>query len=538
MKTPVLTRSAWLLAIGATATLLIGAFARFDPTAAEKRDVTIAPPATALAEGQDALESAGGPTFPADLSPGLAEIIRLAQAHVDEGVILSYIQNSGQVYAPSADEILYLSDLGVSQTVLAALFKGNLPTPTPGTPAIAVTTPTGPKLEATPSVPTNSDSSYFYNSLSPYGAWTQVPDYGLAWQPTVETINPDWRPYLDQGQWLDTDSGWYWQSDYTWGWAVFHYGRWANTPRLGWVWVPDKVWAPSWVAWRSTGNYFGWAPLPPGVSLNVLGQLTSFGHAPGTGYGIPASCFAFVSADNFLTRNLFGVVVPALQVGSLFASSTVVENYSIENDKVINGGISRAVVAAAARKSVQTVALHPVATPPAVSGVVNRTALAVYRPDVSAAASAGASEFLINKPRAAVTAALPATEPNPEMVADILPAESPVFPGPQPSEPTVQLPPLRYPAPPPRLGMDMASTAGIETVSPPRHIHHNRNGQAPVQRPASEPPQIEEGPGGSRPAPLALESHRMAEEPRPPAPAPEPSRAAAPQAGGNSKSAK
>ena len=31
----------------------------------------------------------------------------------------------------------------------------------------------------------------------------------------------------------------------------------------GWCWAPDTVWGPSWVTWRYSGDYCGWAPLPP-----------------------------------------------------------------------------------------------------------------------------------------------------------------------------------------------------------------------------------------------------------------------------------
>ena len=59
--------------------------------------------------------------------------------------------------------------------------------------------------------------------------------------------------------------GWYWMSDYSWGWAPFHYGRWFHHARFGWCWMPDTVWGPSWVTWRYSDDYCGWAPLPPGA---------------------------------------------------------------------------------------------------------------------------------------------------------------------------------------------------------------------------------------------------------------------------------
>ena len=556
MSSPGLPTSAWLLAIGATAVLLIGAFARFDPTSAPRTAPAIAPAMATVVDQEGAADAAGEPALPADLSPGLAEIIRLAQAHVDEGVILSFIENSGQAYSPSADEILYLSDLGLSQNVIAALFKGKPPAAPPASQEVAAAPPTLPPLEPSASPAPASDSSLFYKDLAPYGAWVQVPDLGLSWQPTVETINPDWRPYLDHGQWLDSDAGWYWQSDYSWGWAVFHYGRWVKEHRLGWVWVPDKVWAPAWVAWRSTGSYFGWAPLLPGVSLDGLGQLILYGRPLRAGFAFPPSSFVFVSADNFLARNLPRRVVPAPRAAALFADSVVVGNYSVINHKIINGGISREAVAAAARNAPRPVSLLPVSSPPAATGVVNGATLPVYRRDLSAAAPSAASEsspFLINKPRVQPAETRPAPRDDPALPAEALAAESALVPAPPPSgEPVVQLPPLSYAAPPPRRVKQVAYAAANEEVSAPRRIHHQGQGdgvdEAPKAQQVSHQGQGRLDPSeravtAPRAAAPAVEPRRAVEEPRTalpePRPAlPEPVRAAAPPAGASSKSAK
>ena len=106
----------------------------------------------------------------------------------------------------------------------------------------------------------------FYSSLSPYGEWVNVGDYGQCWRPVGVPIG--WRPYVD-GHWIWTDYGWTWASDYPWGWAPFHYGRWAFDPEYGWVWSPGYVWAPAWVEWRWGGGYMGWAPMPPGFHYRV-----------------------------------------------------------------------------------------------------------------------------------------------------------------------------------------------------------------------------------------------------------------------------
>jgi hypothetical protein len=503
MKSPGISTSAWLLTVGTAAILLIGALARFGPATPSNDSPASAP---AEAEPESPPESAGEPALPADLSPGLAEIIRLAKAHVDQEVILAFIQDSGQVYAPTAEEILYLSDLGLPQNVIAALFKvkpASAPRPaqalTPAPPDFAKAAPPPPP---TPPAPT-ADSSFFYDDLAPYGAWVDVPDYGQAWQPTVETIDFEWRPYLDHGQWVDSDSGWYWQSDYSWGWAVFHYGRWVKEVPLGWVWVPDKTWAPAWVAWRSTGSYFGWAPLPPGVSLNVLGQLTFRGHLLGAGFAFPPSSFAFVSANNFLDRNLPRRAVPPARAAAIFAGSSAVENYSVVNNKIINGGISRDAVADAVHKTIQTAAIRSVSSPAAVAGVLDRATLAVYQPAPSKPASSQASPYLINKPHQAAAAA--ADKP--------LPAEAPELPDLPALADSPALPALMTPllgsAPPPGRVTHSAYAVSADDATAPRPVHHREQGGLnPVERPAAPPPRLETG------AAPSVEPRRAVEEPR------------------------
>jgi hypothetical protein len=103
---------------------------------------------------------------------------------------------------------------------------------------------------------------FFYDNLSPYGSWIDVSDYGYCFQPNVAVDNVDWRPYSD-GYWAYTDVGWTWVSYEDFGWATYHYGRWANLDSYGWVWVPGYEWGPAWVSWRTGGDYIGWAPLPP-----------------------------------------------------------------------------------------------------------------------------------------------------------------------------------------------------------------------------------------------------------------------------------
>ncbi len=76
--------------------------------------------------------------------------------------------------------------------------------------------------------------------LAQYGAWQQSPGYGQVWYPQVA---PDWVPYRD-GSWSYVAPwGWTWVDNEPWGFAPFHYGRWAQVDQR-WCWVPTQEGAP------------------------------------------------------------------------------------------------------------------------------------------------------------------------------------------------------------------------------------------------------------------------------------------------------
>ena len=111
----------------------------------------------------------------------------------------------------------------------------------------------------------------FYDALAPYGAWFDSPIYGRVWQPSPLVVGQDFRPYATAGRWLDTEWGWYFDSEFDWGWAPFHYGRWAFDDGLGWLWVPDYTWGPAWVDWRVNDEQIAWLPLlPRGVAVSWI----------------------------------------------------------------------------------------------------------------------------------------------------------------------------------------------------------------------------------------------------------------------------
>ncbi len=106
----------------------------------------------------------------------------------------------------------------------------------------------------------------FYDDLSPYGSWIEYPGYGHVWSPRMAG---EFRPYLTNGYWSYSNEGWLWQSEYSWGWAPFHYGRWIYDDSYGWLWIPGYEWAPAWVTWGMFDNNYAWAPLTPEVNVGI-----------------------------------------------------------------------------------------------------------------------------------------------------------------------------------------------------------------------------------------------------------------------------
>ncbi|MGD0412461.1 MAG: DUF6600 domain-containing protein [Verrucomicrobiota bacterium] len=76
-------------------------------------------------------------TTAANLSPDLQQIVKLAQAHMSDDVILGFIKGSGKSYALSADDMLYLNSQGVSQAVISALMQTQSAAPAASAPASA-----------------------------------------------------------------------------------------------------------------------------------------------------------------------------------------------------------------------------------------------------------------------------------------------------------------------------------------------------------------------------------------------------------------
>ena len=281
---------------------------------------------------------AGGAALPPNIEPSspLAEVIKLAQAGMDAGVIKSYIANCSGTFNLDAQKIIELNDVGVPTDLINLMLDHDKNLSAPAAP----TAPPPPASSPESAPPQEVTVNYFYATLPPYGSWVEVEGYGRCWRPTTVIYDSTWQPYCDRGHWVYSDCGWYWDSDYSWG-ATFHYGRWFRHARYGWCWWPDTVWAPSWVTWRSSSDYCGWAPLPPftvyrpGFGFFYRGASV----AVGFDFGLEAGCFTFVSPDRFCDRHPRYYRAEHERLPEIFHRTTVINNYNVHDRNIVNGGI-------------------------------------------------------------------------------------------------------------------------------------------------------------------------------------------------------
>lgn len=151
------------------------------------------------------------------------------------------------------------------------------------------------------------------------------------WKPSV--TEAEWRPYVN-GRWVYTTSGWMWVSNYRWGWACYHYGRWWKSANYGWVWLPGYVWAPAWVEWRIAENHVGWCPLTPRAEWKWANGISTSNY----GYRNPDNQWVFVGKEKFTNNLDNSVVIPVNENNSFVKNSESVLEMKFDNGRVRGRG--------------------------------------------------------------------------------------------------------------------------------------------------------------------------------------------------------
>jgi len=142
-----------------------------------------------------------------------------------------------------------------------------------------------------------------YQDLDANGTWRADAAYGNVWIPN--RVAAGWAPYRD-GHWAWVDPwGWTWVDDAPWGFAVSHYGRWANLSGT-WGWVPGPMrsrayYAPALVAFVGGSNF------RLSISSGMVGGIAWFPLGPREvyrpSYAVSRGYFERVNTSNTIVNN-------------------------------------------------------------------------------------------------------------------------------------------------------------------------------------------------------------------------------------------
>ncbi|MDE2457560.1 MAG: FecR domain-containing protein [Burkholderiales bacterium] len=253
-----------------------------------------------------------------------------------------------------------------------------------------------------------------YEDLDANGTWRFDPNYGNVWTPT--RVAAGWTPYRD-GHWVWMDPwGWTWVDDAPWGFAVSHYGRWANIGD-SWAWVPGPpreaaVYAPALVAFVGGADF----RVSAAIGSIAAAAVGWFPLAPREVYqpSYPVSRRYF---DNINRSN--AVIAPTI-LTNVYNTTHVTNNTTIVNNtsnltKVVyvNQQVTGAVVAVPARAFAQSQSVAKAALPvtrqEALSGLVVHVARVA---PVQQSVHGGAAEA-VAKPPALEQAVVARTAPPP-----------------------------------------------------------------------------------------------------------------------------
>ncbi|MDP1647043.1 MAG: hypothetical protein Q8M01_02420 [Rubrivivax sp.] len=142
-----------------------------------------------------------------------------------------------------------------------------------------------------------------YQDLDANGTWRNDATYGYVWVPN--RVAAGWAPYRD-GHWAWVDPwGWTWVDDAPWGFAVSHYGRWAN---LGgtWAWVPGPVSSRAYYA-PALVVFVGGANFQLTISSGNVGAVAWFPLGPREvyrpSYAVSRGYFENVNRSNTIVNN-------------------------------------------------------------------------------------------------------------------------------------------------------------------------------------------------------------------------------------------
>ncbi|MBV9945939.1 MAG: hypothetical protein JOZ69_03735 [Myxococcales bacterium] len=388
----------------------------------------------------------------------------------------------------------------------------------------------------TPDAPPVSDTdpsamTDFHATLDPYGSWVDDETYGSVWVPSPGAVGEEFTPYVSGGHWAYDDE-YVWVSDYPWGWAPFHYGRWVHGPRLGWAWIPGRAYAGAWVSWRYGWDdwaYVGWAPLAPAWCWRH-GAAVGLGFAPSYPYAFVATGDLFApgigghvvtgTRAGFISAHTRPWIAPAAQPTGRVVARPVVGGPPPSALRIPDGAVAHAGSDASVLRARAFARPIPVVARAASFGAAGAGAIPVGRanggPQVGGAyaPAGGAYAPAGGAPRAMAAAGTPPTPPGRAIAAAVAPAEpaprpvAPAYGPPAPSHfggrfgagfaagPSMAGPMRTVPpgpsyapssspaAPRPYFGAPLRPTPAPQPVAGPAPFPHGISGPSPISAPA------------------------------------------------------
>ena len=377
-----------------------------------------------------------------------------------------------------------------------------------------------------------------YDDLDQYGDWQAQSEYGPVWYPRV---NAGWAPYRE-GHWAWIDPwGWTWVDSDPWGYAPFHYGRWAFVSNR-WGWIPGPiavrpVYAPALVVFAGVGGFA------------IGGNVAWFPLGPREVY-VPS----YPVSRGYVNRvNVSNTVVNQTTITNVYNTTIINKNTTINNVTYVNRNVNNAVTAvpqrafsnaqpvaqAAVRVNAQQIASAPMsaraAVPPARDAVLglhantanrvaappqaiaNRTITAKNAPPPPPPSFAARQQTLDQHPgqpiaRPALQKLAPGNNTNARMVKVAPPAK------PATATPAPASGPANRPGNPPaaneRPGATPPAAQPNNRPQPNQPAPNNRpeNGQPAPNRPVPNQPAPNQPAPNNRPVPNA-EPNRPAEPP-------------------------
>ncbi|MEO8512461.1 MAG: DUF6600 domain-containing protein [Ignavibacteria bacterium] len=285
------------------------------------------------------------------------------------------------------------------------------------------------------------DYKEFYDKLAPHGEWIEVKgrdigvdlkkntaaanehrtitfselfgvkdayaddaDFGafFVWQPapnlavsltTEETVAQpvQYVPYSN-GQWVNTSQGWYFRAASEPEEITSHYGRWVNSPSVGWVWVPGRVWAPAWVDWREQDDYIAWEPVPPSTYIinNIIVTPP-----------VVEERYVVVEKKYFAEPEVYKYMYREHKNKIMIKEWRRLDGVMVMNKTVINKGPEVSVIQTYTSTPLEVISINPVVSITQVS--YNTNEYKVYRPEFRQVKSKGKVTRIVTSPSAFVT---------------------------------------------------------------------------------------------------------------------------------------